>query len=156
MASRLEVRNVSKTFGDRTVLRDVDLTVEPGELHGLIGQNGSGKSTLAKIISGYHAPDAGAAVRVDGAELHLPVRLRAAPARTPRGPRAACERPARRPPSRAAGGGGSARPAAGGGGSRPAGASGGAGLPTGQGGAPRRGGCPPNRNTTRRTPAPPS
>jgi ribose transport system ATP-binding protein len=76
VASRLEVRNVSKTFGDRTVLRDVDLTVEPGELHGLIGQNGSGKSTLAKIVSGYHAPDAGATVAVDGEQLHLPVRLR--------------------------------------------------------------------------------
>ena len=76
MASRLEVRNGSKTFGDRTVLRDIDLTVEPGELHGLIGQNGSGKSTLAKIISGYHGPDAGATVAVDGEALHLPVRLR--------------------------------------------------------------------------------
>src|SRR3954447_19525222 len=62
MASRLELRNVSKTFAGRTVLRDVDLTVEPGELHGLIGQNGSGKSTLAKIGSGYHAPDAPAPV----------------------------------------------------------------------------------------------
>jgi ribose transport system ATP-binding protein len=73
---RLEVSHASKTFAGRTVLRDVDLTVAAGELHGLIGQNGSGKSTLAKIISGYHGPDAGTEIRVDGEPVHVPVRLR--------------------------------------------------------------------------------
>jgi ribose transport system ATP-binding protein len=73
---RLEVRNVSKTFAGRRVLRDVRLTVRPGELHGLIGQNGSGKSTLAKVISGYHAPDPGAQLSIDGAPLRVPVRLK--------------------------------------------------------------------------------
>lgn len=71
---RLEVRKVSKTFGARTVLSDLNLTVFPGEMHGIVGQNGSGKSTFAKAISGYHAPDPGAEVLVDGVALHLPIR----------------------------------------------------------------------------------
>ncbi len=72
---RLEVRNVSKTFGQRTVLSNLSLTVYPGEMHGIVGQNGSGKSTFAKAISGYHPPDKGAEVLVDGQPLHLPIRL---------------------------------------------------------------------------------
>jgi ribose transport system ATP-binding protein len=72
---RLEIRGASKTFGSRRVLRDIQLTIQPGEIHGVVGQNGSGKSTLAKIISGYHPPDDGAQLLVDGTELHLPVRL---------------------------------------------------------------------------------
>jgi ribose transport system ATP-binding protein len=71
---RLEVRNLSKTFGSRTVLRNLNLVVYPGEMHGLVGQNGSGKSTFAKSISGYHHPDPGAEVLVDGSSLHLPIR----------------------------------------------------------------------------------
>lgn len=73
---RLEVRKVAKTFAGRTVINGIDLTVRPGEMHGIVGQNGSGKSTLAKVISGYHAPDPGAEVRVDGEEMRLPIRPR--------------------------------------------------------------------------------
>lgn len=73
--ARLDIRGASKTFGARTVLRNVDLSVAPGEIHGVVGQNGSGKSTMAKIISGYHTPDAGTQVLVDGHPLRLPVRL---------------------------------------------------------------------------------
>jgi ribose transport system ATP-binding protein len=72
-APRLDVRHVGKTYGRRTVLTDVNLTVLPGEIHGIVGQNGSGKSTLAKAISGYHAPDPGAEIMVDGESLQLPV-----------------------------------------------------------------------------------
>jgi ABC-type sugar transport system ATPase subunit len=64
--ARLAVDGVSKTFGRYRALRDVHLDVAPGEIHGLIGQNGSGKSTLAKILTGYHAPDPGGRVLVDG------------------------------------------------------------------------------------------
>lgn len=71
---RLEVSGASKTFGSARVLRDVNLTIQPGEIHGLVGENGSGKSTLVKVLTGYHAPDPGAAVRVDGQPLRLPVR----------------------------------------------------------------------------------
>lgn len=69
----LEMRGISKTFAGVTVLRAVDLTVGYGEIHGLIGQNGSGKSTLIKILAGYHVPDPGGRVSVDGRPVSLPV-----------------------------------------------------------------------------------
>ena len=75
---RLEARHVSKTFGSTKVLDDVDLTVEPGEIHALVGQNGSGKSTLVKILTGYHSPDAGASLALDGQLVQLPVQWREA------------------------------------------------------------------------------
>jgi ribose transport system ATP-binding protein len=55
----LTVRDLSKSFGGTHALKGVSLDVRAGEVHGLVGQNGSGKSTLIKILSGYHAPDAG-------------------------------------------------------------------------------------------------
>jgi ribose transport system ATP-binding protein len=73
---RLEVRNISKTFAGRTVLSEASLKVMPGQMHGIVGQNGSGKSTLAKVITGYHSPDPGAEIAVDGSALPVPVRLR--------------------------------------------------------------------------------
>ena len=48
----LTVRNMSKSFGIVTALKNVDFTLCRGEIHGLIGENGSGKSTLSSIISG--------------------------------------------------------------------------------------------------------
>lgn len=49
---RLVVRGAVKRYGPREVLSNVDITVRPGEVHGLIGPNGSGKSTLLKCIMG--------------------------------------------------------------------------------------------------------
>ncbi len=72
-APRLEVAHTSKTFGPTRVLDDTGLVVRPGQLHALVGQNGSGKSTLVKILTGYHAPDPGAKIRIDDQELSLPV-----------------------------------------------------------------------------------
>jgi len=70
----LQLANVSKSFGGVHALRDVSLTVEPGEIHGLVGQNGSGKSTLIKILAGYHAPDAGTgSMHVEGVRVDLPM-----------------------------------------------------------------------------------
>ncbi|WP_242666097.1 sugar ABC transporter ATP-binding protein [Parafrankia irregularis] len=71
---RLRIDRISKTFGRARVLREVGLDLHPGEIHGLIGQNGSGKSTLAKVLTGYHAPDPGGQVLVDGTLLRLPIR----------------------------------------------------------------------------------
>ena len=65
-APALRIARLSKRFGDAYALRDVALTVEPGEVHGLLGQNGSGKSTLIKILAGYHAPEPGAEISVFG------------------------------------------------------------------------------------------
>jgi ribose transport system ATP-binding protein len=72
--ARLSVRALTKTFGSARVLTDVELTVRPGEVHGLAGQNGSGKSTLIKIVTGLYTPDTGAEFEVDGEPVRLPVR----------------------------------------------------------------------------------
>ena len=53
-------------------LREVDFTVLPGEVHGLLGQNGSGNSTLIKILAGFHQPDPGAELRIAGRVAPLP------------------------------------------------------------------------------------
>ena len=70
--SRLEARHVSKTFGSTRVLDDVEITVAPGEIHALIGQNGSGKSTVVKILTGYHVPDPGMTLALDGQLVERP------------------------------------------------------------------------------------
>lgn len=69
----LSVRNFSKSFYGRTVLRGVDLDVASGEVHALLGHNGSGKSTLIKCLAGYHAPDPGSELAVKGREVKLPL-----------------------------------------------------------------------------------
>jgi len=52
----LELRGVSKTFGDKLVLKDVDLTLPAGSVLGLVGKNGSGKTTLLKCALGLEHP----------------------------------------------------------------------------------------------------
>jgi ribose transport system ATP-binding protein len=63
----------SKKYGERLVLDNVDLVVQPGEVHALVGQNGSGKSTLIKTLAGYHAPEPGALLQVNGIDVELPI-----------------------------------------------------------------------------------
>ncbi len=59
MAYRLELRNVSKSFGEVKSLQNVDFRVDQNEVVGLLGDNGAGKSTLIKIVTGYYQPDGG-------------------------------------------------------------------------------------------------
>jgi ABC transport system ATP-binding/permease protein len=54
-----ELRGVSKSFGDRAIVRNLELTLQRGDRLALIGPNGAGKSTLLKLILGELAPDAG-------------------------------------------------------------------------------------------------
>lgn len=70
----LLVSKIAKTFGGARALKGIDFSVAPGEVHGLLGQNGSGKSTFVKILSGFHAPDAGGSISVFGRSLELPMR----------------------------------------------------------------------------------
>jgi ribose transport system ATP-binding protein len=67
----LEVTNLSKTFAGQVALDRVDLVVDEGSVHALVGQNGSGKSTLIKSLAGYHTPDPGGSASVHGRALDL-------------------------------------------------------------------------------------
>jgi simple sugar transport system ATP-binding protein len=70
----LEMRNVSKTFGEVAALHDVSFAVGDNEIVGLLGDNGAGKSTLVKLITGYHRPDPGGEIWWKGRRLdHLSV-----------------------------------------------------------------------------------
>lgn len=55
----LELKDIHKHFGPVRANDGIDLTVEAGTMHGLLGENGAGKSTLMKVLSGFHAPDSG-------------------------------------------------------------------------------------------------
>jgi len=53
----IQLKNVSKTFGEVRSLSEVNIEIYPGEIVGLLGDNGAGKSTLVKTIMGFHRPD---------------------------------------------------------------------------------------------------
>jgi len=73
----LAISGVSRAFGGVYAVRDVGLSVAPGELRAVIGPNGAGKSTLFALIGGQLAPDAGT-VHLDGVRIdRLPVHRRA-------------------------------------------------------------------------------
>lgn len=57
--SLLEVKHLSKAYGDKTVLKDINLELKPGQIYGLLGRNGAGKSTLIKLINTLLIPTSG-------------------------------------------------------------------------------------------------
>ena len=65
---RIEIRDVGFRYGNRSVLRGVDLTVEPGEMIGLVGHSGSGKTTLVNLICRFYDVTEGA-IRLDGTDI---------------------------------------------------------------------------------------
>lgn len=72
MAEFLDLHAISKRFGGVVALRNVDMSLEEGEVHCLVGENGSGKSTLIKIISGVLKPEQGGRIVIAGTEYrHL-------------------------------------------------------------------------------------
>ncbi|PCG87478.1 ABC transporter ATP-binding protein [Streptomyces sp. WZ.A104] len=81
--AQLTLKDVSKAYGDRSVLDQVTLTVRPGEKTAVIGENGSGKSTLLRLLAGVEAPDSGEiTVRFPGGTGYLAQTLDLDPAGT--------------------------------------------------------------------------
>ena len=68
----LAAQGLVKSFNGVTVLHGVDLTILPGEVHGLLGANGCGKSTLIKILAGFHEADAGSII-FNGKAVPMPL-----------------------------------------------------------------------------------
>ncbi len=55
----IELKNISKAFGTVQANRNVNLVIEQGTIHGIVGENGAGKSTLMNVLFGLHRADAG-------------------------------------------------------------------------------------------------
>ncbi|MBO5370759.1 MAG: ABC transporter ATP-binding protein [Clostridia bacterium] len=66
-SAAIELKNITKTFGDKYANKDVCLTVNKGEILSVLGENGSGKTTLMNMISGIYYPDSGQ-IFIDGEE----------------------------------------------------------------------------------------
>lgn len=64
---KIELRDIKKYFGNVRANDGISLTVEPGTIHGLLGENGAGKTTLMKVLSGFLKPDSGKVI-LDGEE----------------------------------------------------------------------------------------
>src|SRR5688500_6711842 len=69
-SAAIELRGIDKHFGTVHANKDVSLTIEPGTIHGLIGENGAGKSTLMSILYGFYQADRGS-ILVNGKEAHI-------------------------------------------------------------------------------------
>ena len=65
----IEIKNLSKSYGDKLVLKNLSIKIEDGKIFGLVGINGAGKSTLLRLISGIFEANTGS-ILVDGEEIY--------------------------------------------------------------------------------------
>jgi branched-chain amino acid transport system ATP-binding protein len=65
----LEVRNCTKRFGGLVAVRNLNMSLNPGDLYGLIGPNGAGKTTVFNLMTGVYTPDEGS-IELDGKPIH--------------------------------------------------------------------------------------
>src|SRR5437899_12634944 len=72
----LEVRNLSKRFGDFSALGDISLDIGEGEFVCFLGPSGCGKTTLLRVIAGLETPDAGEETQDGSSLIGVPARLR--------------------------------------------------------------------------------
>jgi simple sugar transport system ATP-binding protein len=66
----LELRNITKTFGDVVANNDVSINIEKGTIHAIVGENGAGKSTIMRIAYGFYTADSGE-ILVDGKTVNI-------------------------------------------------------------------------------------
>ena len=70
-APAIELKGISKAFGPVQANKDISISVQPGTIHGIIGENGAGKSTLMSILYGFYKADAGE-IFVSGKKTEIP------------------------------------------------------------------------------------
>ncbi len=74
----LEIKNLKASINDRNILKGLNITIKPGELHAIMGPNGSGKSTLANVLSGKNGYEISGELKYQGKNLlEIPVDERA-------------------------------------------------------------------------------
>lgn len=69
----LTVSQLSFSYGEKKVLRDLDLSFEPGEIHGILGMNGAGKTTLFNVLYGFLSPEKGEVIAIGTAAQKHPI-----------------------------------------------------------------------------------
>jgi len=66
----LELKNITKTFGNVVANKDVSIRIEPGTIHAIVGENGAGKSTIMRIAYGFYNADSGE-ILIDGNTVNV-------------------------------------------------------------------------------------